>query len=422
MPDDISAATTAFETRLDRLAMLGVRVGLNLREGQELVMTAPLDAMPLVRRIAEHAYRAGATLVTPLIGDDQVALARYRHAHPAEAFDVAPGWLFNAMAEAFKGGAARLAVVGEDPTLLAAEDPEKVARANKARSIAYRPALELITGFAINWNLVPAATPGWARQVFPGLPEADAVERLWDAIFAACRGDAADPIAEWARHNATLHARTEFLNGKNFSALHFRGPGTDLRVGLADGHLWAGGAEAAKNGIVCNPNIPTEEVFTTPHALRVEGHVRSTKPLAYQGTLIEDIAVRFEGGRIVEANASKGAEVLRKVLATDEGAPRLGEVALVPHSSPISRSGLLFRNTLFDENAASHVAVGQAYTTCLRDSAGVPMAELQKRGANASLIHIDWMIGSGEVDVDGITQRGEAEPLMRKGEFVAGPV
>lgn len=412
---------TDFETKLDRLAALAVRVGLNLRAGQEVVMTAPVEALPLVRRIAAHAYQAGATLVTPLIGDDEVALARYRHAHPDTAFDVAPGWLFEAMANAFRGGAARLAVVGDDPTLLAGQDPAKVARANKARSIAYRPALELITGFAINWNLVPAATPGWARQVFPELPQDQAVAALWEAIFAACRVDAADPVAEWARHNATLHARTAFLNGKDYAALHFRGPGTDLRVGLADGHLWSGGAEQAKNGITCNPNIPTEEVFTTPHKLRVDGVVRSTKPLAYQGTLIEDIAVRFEGGRIVEANASKGAEVLHKVLATDEGAARLGEVALVPHSSPISRSGLLFRNTLFDENAASHIALGQAYTTCLRDSAGVPMERLAERGANASLIHIDWMIGSGTVDLDGITKSGEVEPLMRQGEFVAGP-
>ncbi len=410
-----------FETRLDRLAALAVRVGLNLRAGQEVVMTAPIEAMPLVRRIVTHAYQAGASLVTPLIGDDEVTLARYRHA-PDDAFDTAPAWLFEAMAKAFANGAARLAVAGEDPTLLAGEDPAKVARANKARSIAYRPALELITNFAINWNIVPAATPGWARQVFPGLPEAQAVERLWEAIFAACRVDAEDPVAEWARHNATLHARTAFLNGKNYAALHFRGPGTDLTVGLAEGHLWAGGSEPAKNGIVCNPNIPTEEVFTTPHRLRVEGKVRSTKPLAYQGTLIEDIVVRFEGGRISEANASKGAEVLAKVLGTDEGAARLGEVALVPHSSPISKSGLLFRNTLFDENAASHIALGQAYTTCLRDSAGVSMERLAERGANASLIHIDWMIGSGEVDLDGITQSGEAEPLMRKGEFVAGPV
>jgi aminopeptidase len=417
MPDD-AAVPTMFDQKLDKLAALAVRVGLNLQPGQEVVMTAPVEALPLVRRIAAHAYQAGATLVTPLIGDDEVALARYRHAGD-DAFDTAPGWLFEGMAAAFRGGAARLAVVGEDPTLLAGQDPAKVARANRARSIAYRPALELITSFAINWNLVPAATPGWAREVFPGLPESEAVARLWDAIFMACRVDQADPVAGWAAHNATLHARTKFLNGKDYAELRYRGPGTDLVIGLADGHLWAGGAEPAKNGIVCNPNIPTEEVFTTPHKLRVSGTVRSTKPLAYQGTLIDDIQVRFEEGRIVEAHAARGEDVLRRVLETDEGAARLGEVALVPHSSPISASGLLFRNTLFDENAASHIALGQAYTTCLRDSAGVPMDELAKRGANASLIHIDWMIGSGEIDIDGVTKTGSVEPLMRGGEFVA---
>lgn len=417
MPDD-AAVPTLFDQKLDKLAALAVRVGLNLRPGQEVVMTAPVEALPLVRRIAAHAYQAGATLVTPLIGDDEVALARYRHAGD-DAFDTAPGWLFEGMAKAFAGGAARLAVVGEDPTLLAGQDPAKVARANRARSIAYRPALELITSFAINWNLVPASTPGWAREVFPGLPEAEAVAKLWDAIFMACRVDQPDPVAGWAAHNATLHARTKFLNGKDYAELRYRGPGTDLVIGLADGHLWAGGAEPAKNGIICNPNIPTEEVFTTPHKLRVQGTVRSTKPLAYQGTLIDEISVRFEEGRIVEAHASRGEDVLRRVLETDEGAARLGEVALVPHSSPISASGLLFRNTLFDENAASHIALGQAYTTCLRDSAGVPMEELAKRGANASLIHIDWMIGSGEIDIDGVTKTGSVEPLMRGGEFVA---
>ena len=420
MPDDLAPAIAGFETKLDRLAALAVRVGLNLREGQEVVMTASTETLPLVRRIVAEAYKAGATLVTPILHDDAVALARYRHATDDAAFDVAPAWLFEGIAGAFRAGAARLAVVGEDPMLLAGENPDRVARANRARSKAYRPALELITNFAINWNLVPASTPGWARQVFPGLPEEEAVARLWDAIFAACRVDGPDPVAEWAAHNRTLHARTEFLNGKNYRELRYRGPGTELTIGLANGHLWAGGAEAAKNGITCNPNIPTEEVFTTPHAGRVDGVVRSTKPLAYQGTLIEDIAVRFEGGRIVDARASRGEDVWRKVLDTDEGAARLGEVALVPHSSPISRTGLLFRNTLFDENAASHIAIGQAYLTCLRDSAGASPDELTRRGANTSLIHIDWMIGSGEMDVDGVTQGGEVEALMRAGEFVGG--
>lgn len=404
------------EQRIDRLAEVAVRVGLGLREGQELVMTAPLDALPLVRRITEHAYKAGASLVTTLLSDEEMTLARFRHA-PDSAFDTAPGWLFEGMGRAFAGNAARLAITGEDPNLLSAQDPEKVSRANRARSKAYLPALERIVNFDINWTIASYATPSWARAMFPEEAPEAGVARLWDAIFAASRVDAADPVAAWAAHNASLHARTRLLNGKRYSALRFRGPGTDLTVGLADGHAWLGGAEVAKNGITCNPNIPSEEVFTTPHAARVEGHVRSTKPLSYGGTLIRDIAVRFEGGRIVEAQASTGLEVLRKVLDTDEGARRLGEVALVPHSSPISASGLLFFNTLFDENAACHIALGQAYKTCFENSATLTDEAFQAQGGNKSLIHIDWMIGSGEVDVDGITASGEAEPVMRQGEW-----
>ncbi|GAC1338583.1 MAG: aminopeptidase [Acetobacteraceae bacterium] len=405
------------EQRLDRLAEVAVRIGLGLAEGQELVLTAPLDAAPLVRRVTEHAYKAGAKLVTALYSDEPTTLARFQHA-PATAFDYAPSWLFEGMAAAFSSGAARMAIGGEDPSLLSGQDPDRVARANRARSVAYRPALELITTFAINWSIVCYATPSWARTVFPDVPEAEAVARLWDAIFAASRVDEPDPVAAWTAHNAALHARTTHLNGKRFGSLHFTGPGTDLRVGLADGHLWLGGSEPAKNGIVCNPNIPSEEVFTTPHLARVDGVVRSTKPLSYQGTLIQDIEVRFEAGKIVHSSARTGAEVLERVLGTDEGARRLGEVALVPHSSPISASGLLFFNTLFDENAASHIALGQSYRTCLEGGTAASDTELAERGANSSLIHIDWMIGSGEVNVDGVSADGAREPVMRGGEWV----
>jgi aminopeptidase len=409
--------TRTFEERLDRLAEIAVKVGLGLKPGQELVMTAPVEALPLARRITEHAYKAGSSLVTTLFSDDAMTLQRFRFA-PDESFDKASGWLFDGMAAAFRSGAARLAIVGEDPSLLSAQDAQKVARANRARSAAYRPALELIVNFDVNWSIVSYATPAWAKAVFPDVPARDALQRLWEAIFAASRVDGADPIAEWNRHNATLSARTAFLNEKRFSALRFRGPGTDLTVGLADDHLWEGGASVAKNGIACNANIPTEEVFTTPHRLRVEGTVTSTKPLSYQGTLIEDIAVRFEGGRIVDARSRTGADVLTKVLATDEGAARLGEVALVPHSSPIAKSGILFFNTLFDENAASHIALGQAYSKCIRDGANLTPPQLAEKGANASLIHIDWMIGSDKIDVDGLNARGAAEPVMRRGEWV----
>jgi aminopeptidase len=417
MNDDVAAPVAmTFDARLDRLAQLAVRVGLNLAPGQELVMTASVEALELSRRITEQAYKAGASLVTTLLSDDRSALARYRFARD-DSFDAAPGWLFDGMAAAFRGGAARLAVVGDDPSLLAQEDPEKVARANRARSRAYQPALELIVSSAINWTLVASATPAWAATVFPDDAPDVALAKLWDAIFKASRVDAPDPVAAWAEHNAALLRRRDMLNAKRFRALRFQGPGTDLRVGLADGHAWMGGASPAKNGISGNPNIPTEEVFTTPHAAMTEGVVRATKPLSYQGTLIRDIAVRFEGGRIVESSASSGASVLERMIGTDTGARQLGEVALVPNSNPIAQSGLLFFNTLFDENAASHIALGQAYSKCfVRDD--LSAAELDAAGANRSLIHVDWMIGSAETDVDGLHADGSAEPLMRRGEWV----
>jgi aminopeptidase len=301
--------------------------------------------------------------------------------------------------------------------LLAEADPAKVARANKANSIAYLPALEKIAGFDINWNIVAYPTASWAKRVFPGDDDDVAVGKLAEAIFAASRVDGDDPFAAWTAHNSVLSRRTEWLNGKRFHALHYSGPGTDLTIGLADGHDWQGGAATAKNGITCNPNIPTEEVFTTPHARRVDGHVVSTKPLSYQGTLIDGIAVRFEAGRIVEAKAARGEDVLKKVLDTDEGAARLGEVALVPHSSPISKSGLLFFNTLFDENAACHIAIGQCYAKCFVDGDKLTPEEIAARGGNKSMIHIDWMIGSDKIDIDGLDASGTRTPIFRKGEW-----
>ncbi|WP_414900115.1 aminopeptidase [Rhizobium cremeum] len=408
--------TAVDPARLDKLAEVAVKVGLQLQRDQDLVITAPLAALPLVRLITRHAYKAGAGLVSTFYADEAATLARYEHA-PDASFDRASDWLYEGMARAYEKGAARLAVAGDNPMLLSAQDPAKVARANKANSIAYKPALEHISNFDINWNICSYPNPSWAKLVFPDLPIAEAVAKLAEAIFAASRVNEADPIAAWAAHNANLRKRSSWLNGERFAALHFTGPGTDLTVGLADGHEWHGGASTAKNGVTCNPNIPTEEVFTTPHALKVEGTVSSTKPLSHQGTLIDNIQVRFEGGRIVEAKASKGAEVLNKVLDTDEGARRLGEVALVPHSSPISASGILFYNTLFDENASCHIALGQCYSKCFLDGASLSPEQIKAQGGNSSLIHIDWMIGSDKVDIDGISADGARVPVMRRGEW-----
>ena len=416
MNEIMSALSADHAVKLDRLAETAVRVGLNLRKGQEVVMTAPIEAIDLARRVTEHAYRAGASLVTVILGDEQQTLARYKYA-AADTFDAAPGWLYSGMADAFKAGAARLAIYGDDPMLLAGQDSEKVSRANRARSKAYSPALELIAGFDINWSILGAATPAWAQRVFPDDTPERALAKLWDAIFSASRVNGPDFGENWSAHNGRLAERTAKLNARRFHALHFKGPGTDLTVGLADEHEWVGGASEAKNGIVCNANIPTEEVFTTPHKDRISGHVRATKPLSYNGALIEDIEVRFEGSRIVDARARTGQDVLRRVLETDEGAARLGEVALVPFSSPISKSGLLFYNTLFDENAASHIALGQAYSKCFVDGGKMSEDELRARGANRSLIHIDWMIGSADIDVDGLDVSGGRIAVMRKGEF-----
>ena len=402
--------------KLDRLAEVAVKVGLRLKEGQDLLLTAPAVALPLVRRIAEHAYKAGAGIVTPILSDEELTLARYRFAHDA-SYDRAAGWLYEGMAKAFSENTARLAVVGDNPMLLSGQDSDKVARANKANSRAYQPALEKIVNFDTNWNIIAYPGSSWARQVFPDCTEEVAVAKLADAIFAASRVDLDNPIAAWDEHNAVLRERTRWLNGQRFTALHYSAPGTDLTIGLADGHEWVGGASVAKNGITCNANIPTEEVFTTPHCRRVTGRVESSKPLSYQGTLIDDIAVRFEEGRIVEAKASRGEEVLANVLDTDEGARRLGEVALVPHSSPISRSGLLFFNTLFDENAACHIALGQCYSKCFIDGARLTPQQIAAQGGNQSLIHIDWMIGSDKTDVDGIHADGRRVPVFRRGEW-----
>ncbi|MEO6828996.1 MAG: aminopeptidase, partial [Acidobacteriaceae bacterium] len=366
--NNATVAQLSFEEKLDRLAQVAVRIGLGLgAEGapvQELVMSASAEALPLVRRITEHAYKAGAILVTTLLSDEESSLLRYRYAADA-SFDRVANWMVDGITEAYRSGAARLAIAGGNPALLAHEDPAKVGRANVASSRASKPAMELITRHEINWTIIACATPAWARAVFPGLPEDVAVARLWDAIFAASRADLPDPVAAWKAHGEYLKNRVDFLNARRFAALHFRGPGTDLRVGLADDHLWAGGGTRAGNGVFCQPNIPTEEVFTTPHKDRVEGTVRSSKPLSHQGTLMEEITVRFQAGKIVEASAKTGQQVLQRMIDTDEGARRLGEVALVPHSSPIAQSGVLFWNTLFDENAASHIALGQAYSTCL---------------------------------------------------------
>ncbi|HEY3757891.1 MAG TPA: aminopeptidase [Opitutaceae bacterium] len=410
---------TDFSAKLDKLAEAAIQVGLGLKSGQELLLFAPIDALPLARKVTEHAYRAGASLVTPFYIDDDSVLLRYRHA-PDDSFDAVPKWLYDGMGKAYRSGAARLHIMSDNPSLLAKEDPVKVGRSMAARAKAAQPMMEPIMRWDVNWSIIAAATPTWAAVVFPHEQPDAALAKLWDAIFAATRIDENDAVENWSRHAASLRSRADHLDDKRYSALHYRGPGTDFRLGLADDHIWKCAGNTAGNGARFVANMPTEEIFTMPHKDRADGWVAASMPLSHGGALIEGMRLRFEGGRVVEARADKGLPVLEKILDTDPGSRHLGEVALVPVSSPISRSGLLFYNPLFDENASCHLALGQSIPMNLRDGATLSQDQQAAKGANHSVIHVDWMIGSNRIDIDGITSAGAAEPLMRAGEWDRG--
>jgi len=293
-----------------------------------------------------------------------------------------------------------------------------VSALQQATARAVRPFREQISRNRTNWGVVAAAAGAWAARVYPHLPPDGQMTALWGAIERLCRLDRPDPIAAWETHLAALAARTDALNAKQYTALRYSGPGTALTIGLPAGHVWVGGRSASASGIRFAPNLPTEEVFTMPHKDRVDGTVRSTKPLSYGGTLIEGFSVTFAEGRVVQVAAEKGEDVLRSLVAMDPGAARLGELALVPHNSPVAQTGVLFYNTLFDENAASHVALGAAYKFTLRGGELLSDEEFERAGGNRSATHVDFMIGSPELDVDGVLADGSAEPVMRSGDWV----
>ncbi|WP_456411650.1 aminopeptidase [Oceanithermus sp.] len=402
-------------TQLERYAHLALTVGLNLQEGQPLVLGGSADSLPMLRALTRAAYRLGARAVAVEIHDPEIArigVEEVREAH----LDEVPDWFVQARLRAIEDGAALLTLADEDPFAMKGVDHERLGRRMQATMRVRRPYLEQVGAHRVNWLAVGAATPGWARAVFPDVAPEEAAERLWQAIFATVRLNAPDPEAAWRAHTARLEARARALNEARFEALFFEGPGTELRVGLAPRHVWKSAVAEAQSGVRFVPNLPTEEVFTAPDPGRVEGVVRSTRPLNAAGTLVDGIEVTFEGGRAVRVRAERGEEALRALLDTDEAARRLGEVALVETPNPVYASGLLFLNTLYDENAASHIAFGRAYPDTLGIREGSDEA-LAAAGGNVSMLHLDWMIGSPEVDVWG-ERSGERVPLMRRGRWV----
>jgi len=324
----------------------------------------------------------------------------------------------SALVQHVEAGHAVLSIYANDPDQLKDFPPEHVAAVQQATARAVRPFREHISRNQTNWGVVAAAAEAWAARVYPDRPAADRMAALWGAIARLCRLDRPDPIAAWETHLGQLAARTDDLNAKRYAALRYRGPGTSLTIGLPDGHLWVGGRSTSAAGIRFAPNLPTEEVFTMPHKDRVDGTVRSTKPLSYGGSMIEGFSLTFAEGRVVEVTAEKGEDALRRLVAMDGGAARLGELALVPHNSPVAQSGVLFYNTLFDENAASHVALGAAYKFTLSGGETMTEEEFERVGGNRSATHVDFMIGSPELDVDGVRGDGAVEPVMRHGDWV----
>ena len=405
-----------FSQALQKYADVTIRIGLNLQLGQRLLIRAGIFDYALVRLITASAYQAGARYVE-VIWDDEETTHIHLNNSPEDAITEIPDWLRYAALEFMENGDAYLGISSLNPDAFADVDPERLSAYRTARLKKFEKVNDLIIRDAINWSVVSSPTKEWAMKVFPGFAEKEAIEKLWEAIFQICRIDQPDPVAAWMGHVADLKKRCAYLNAKRFSALHYKAPGTDLTVGLPERHCWLTAQMRAENGVECIANMPTEEVFTMPHRDLVNGTVRASRPLVILGSVVEEFTLTFENGKITTFSAKKGEDHLRNLIETDEGSRSIGEVALVPDSSPISQRGHLFYNTLFDENAASHIAIGRAYRLTMDGGNAMTEEEFQANGGNFSVTHNDFMIGSNQMDIDGLWEDGRREPVMRAGEW-----
>lgn len=407
---------TDFAAKLSKYADLAATVGVNVQQGQTLVVNAPIAGAEFVRLITAKAYALGASLVKVNWSDEFITRQQFEHAAP-EVFTKAPTWFAGEMTEFAENGAAFLNVIAENPDALKGIDPERIANFQKTRGAALKKYRELQMSDKVSWSIVAIPSQAWADKVFPDAPAEERVDKLWEAIFHTVRLDREDPVAAWQEHLDTLEQKADVLNAKKYKSLHYIAPGTDLTIELPKGHLWAQGDSINAKGHSFVANMPTEEVFTAPLKNGVNGTVRATKPLSYGGNIIDGFSITFENGRIVSVSADKGQDSLEYLIGLDEGAKYLGEVALVPHKSPISESNILYFNTLFDENASNHLAIGTAYAFCLEGGKEMTEDELVENGLNTSVTHVDFMIGSGEMDIYGIHEDGSQEPVFLKGNW-----
>lgn len=400
----------------EKYAELALRTGVNLQKDQALMINSSIEGADFTRIVVKKAYELGAKDVLVNWQDDELTLVKFQNA-PEEVLTDVPQWQVDKYLSYAEDGAALLSIRSTNPDLLKDVDPAKVAKAQKASAEAMKEFRKYTMNDRIAWSIISIPTGDWAQKIFPDKSKEDAIESLWEQIFKIVRVDQEDPIAAWDEHNQSLKDGREVLNKKQYKQLIFKAPGTNITFDLPEGHIWKGGGAKTADGRHFNPNMPTEEVFTLPHKYGVNGTVASTKPLIYGGNMIDNFSLTFKDGKVVDYQAEQGYDTLKHLLATDDGAMRLGELALVPDASPISQSGLIFYNTLYDENASCHIALGKAYPTNLEGGSEMSDEELDKHGVNDSLTHVDFMIGSAELDIDGVTADGKIEPVFRKGAW-----
>jgi len=415
--------TLEFEKNLKKYAEVIVKVGLNLQPGQRLLIGGPraegnggqIELAPLIRLIAIKAYQCGARFVDVMWDDEQLKLIRFQHA-PRDSFEEYPTWRTDELFNYANNGDAVLFFADDNPDLLTGQDLDLISTTIKTFRKFRKPFSDLQSKNALNWSGIAAPTESWAQKVFPYINSIDRKAKFWDTIFEICRVKEKDPIAAWKEHINQLAARSSFMTRKQYLALKMTGPGTDLTIGLPKEHIWRSAGFKNQQGIRYVGNIPTEEIFTMPHKDKTEGIVTATKPLP-RGALIEDFSLTFSEGRVIKVTAKKGEDLLHKLFEIDEGANRLGEVALVPHSSPISQTKILFYNVLIDENASCHIALGRGFKFSLKNGEQMTDEEFAAAGGNISIDHVDFMIGSEKLNIDGILESGKTEPIMRNGEW-----
>ncbi len=397
-------------------AELVVKSGVNIQKGQRLQITSEIECADFARLCADAAYDAGCKEVLFRWRDDELTRMKYLKAAD-EVFDSVDQWDVDRANALVDEGCAFITIYAEDPDSLNGVDPDRIRRSQISSGKALEHYRAKMMSSAVPWTVCSVPSKAWSRAVFPQLSEEEAVARMWEEILACCRVDGGDAVQNWQNHIDELKKHVDILNGYNFKTLRYRNSaGTDVTVDLPEGHFWEGGSEKSGTGVIFSPNLPTEEVFTLPDRNSMNGTIVSTKPLSHNGTVIEGIVFKVENGKIVEAHADKGEDILRDAITVDEGASYFGEVALVPHDSPISNSGVLFFNTLFDENASCHFAFGQAYPQ-IKGSENMTKEELEARGANTSMTHVDFMVGSEDLEITGITHDGREIPVFVNGNF-----